>query len=145
MVSYKTMLDIIRTKYPSFAPLAVQRPNDTSKTYSIPGFAGTVGFITSMTHNFCGTCNRLRITSDGNIKVCLFGENEVSLRDLLREFRTRDDEVGGILPGLERAAMEERLLEVVGVAVKGKKKAHAGIPWKELKDGRNRPMILIGG
>lgn len=43
-----------------------------------------VGFITSMSEHFCGTCNRLRITSDGNLKVCLFGDESLSLRDALR-------------------------------------------------------------
>lgn len=112
-----------------------------------------------MTHNFCGACNRLRITGDGNIKVCLFGDDEVSLRDLLRQFRGRDDPVGAVAPEVlekyggeegegrarAREEMERILREVVGVAVKGKKKAHGGIPWRELKDGKNRPMILIGG
>ena len=36
----------------------------------VPGFLGQVGFITSMSENFCGSCNRLRLTADGNLKVC---------------------------------------------------------------------------
>ncbi len=36
-----------------------------------------IGFITSMSNHFCGTCNRLRLTADGNIKNCLFGKEEV--------------------------------------------------------------------
>lgn len=39
------------------------------KAYKVPGFTGKIGFITSMTENFCGSCNRLRITADGNLKV----------------------------------------------------------------------------
>ena len=39
------------------------------QSYTVPGFAGTVGFITSMSEHFCGGCNRLRITADGNLKV----------------------------------------------------------------------------
>jgi hypothetical protein len=48
-----------------------------------------VGFITSMSEHFCGSCNRLRMTADGNLKVCLFGNSEVSLRDAIRQ--TDDD------------------------------------------------------
>ncbi|KAF3064830.1 Molybdenum cofactor biosynthesis protein 1 [Daldinia childiae] len=84
MFSYTEMLDRIRESYPGLEKVRDHK-NDTSKTYKIPGFVGRIGFITSMTHNFCGTCNRLRITSDGNLKVCLFGNAEVSLRDILRE------------------------------------------------------------
>lgn len=84
-------------------------PNDTSKAFKVPGFAGQVGFISSMTEHFCGSCNRLRITADGNLKVCLFGNAEVSLRDEMRSDKT-----------------EEELIEVISVAVKRKKKQHAG-------------------
>ncbi|KAJ5892170.1 uncharacterized protein N7473_008398 [Penicillium subrubescens] len=61
MFSYKEMLAVIREKYPSLEKVTGHK-NDTSKTYQAPGFEGRVGFITSMTHNFCGSCNRLRIT-----------------------------------------------------------------------------------
>jgi molybdenum cofactor biosynthesis enzyme MoaA len=57
---------------------------DTAKNFQVPGFKGTVSFITSMTQHFCAGCNRLRLLADGNLKVCLFGPAEVSLRDALR-------------------------------------------------------------
>jgi GTP 3',8-cyclase len=160
MFSYSEMLDLIRGKYPGLERVQGHK-NDTSKTYRIPGFVGTLGFITSMTHNFCGTCNRLRITSDGNLKVCLFGNAEVSLRDILRQSNNGDpiDEaafeamkklemdkrqdlgVGSMPLGL--APNEKELLDVIGLAVKRKKAKHAGIG--ELEHMKNRPMILIGG
>ncbi|KAI0476728.1 molybdenum cofactor biosynthesis protein 1 B [Xylaria cf. heliscus] len=158
MFSYSEMLDLIREKYPQLERLEGHK-NDTSKSYKIPGFAGSLGFITSMTHNFCGTCNRLRITSDGNLKVCLFGNAEVSLRDILRQSNNGEpiDEVafeamkqiemdrkqgsqdGSTPPGL--LPNEQELLNVIGLAVKRKKAKHAGIG--ELEHMKNRPMILI--
>ncbi|KAF3103995.1 hypothetical protein TWF102_003376 [Orbilia oligospora] len=129
MITYQEMLDQIRQSHPDLQKVQDHK-NDTSKTYQIPGYKGKLGFITSMTHNFCGTCNRLRITSDGNIKVCLFDNAEVSLRDMMRK-------EGGMGP-----EGEKRLLEVIGVAVKGKKEKHAGLG--ELESLPNRPMILIG-
>ncbi|RLU23940.1 hypothetical protein DMN91_004148 [Ooceraea biroi] len=71
MVSFVEMKEIIRKKYPNFQALPNQA-NDTSKAYHVPGFIGQVGFITSMSQHFCDSCNRLRITADGNLKVCLF-------------------------------------------------------------------------
>jgi GTP 3',8-cyclase len=160
MVSFMEMLAMITEKYPDVRKVK-DHVNDTSKTYQIPGFVGRIGFITSMTHNFCGTCNRLRITSDGNLKVCLFGNSEVSLRDLLREGNNGlpidvetpeairqlnlDREAvlsseQSVIPGSER---QSRLLELIGMAVKRKKAKHAGIG--ELEKMKNRPMILIGG
>lgn len=40
-----------------------------SQAFRVPGFQGQLGFISSMSDNFCGSCNRLRITADGNLKV----------------------------------------------------------------------------
>uniref|UniRef100_A0A182K1P3 Molybdenum cofactor biosynthesis protein 1 n=1 Tax=Anopheles christyi TaxID=43041 RepID=A0A182K1P3_9DIPT len=125
MVSYRTMLDTIRARYPTFEPLP-NGPNDTSKAYRVPGYLGQMGFITSMTEHFCGSCNRLRITADGNLKVCLFGNTEVSLRDALRS------------PGCS----EDDLRCLISAAVKRKKKQHAGM--LNLSQMENRPMILIG-
>ena len=44
---------------------------DWLQVYKVPGYRGTVGFIASMTKPFCGSCNRLRLTADGNLKVNL--------------------------------------------------------------------------
>eukprot|EP00731_Ephydatia_muelleri_P009020 Em0004g1358a len=122
---FQEMLALIKSRWPNVQRVAEQ-PNDTSKMYVVPGFAGRVGFITSMSEHFCGTCNRLRLTADGNLKVCLFGNAEVSLRDALRQ-------------GMK----EEELVEIIGAAVKRKKKQHAGM--MNLTAMKNRPMILIGG
>lgn len=161
MFSYNEMLDVIRAQYPELQKVRDGK-NDTSKTWRIPGFQGRLGFVTSMTHNFCGSCNRLRITSDGNLKVCLFGNAEVSLRDILRKSNSgepideeafeamkqiemnRRQGLGGTsdLP-LGMAPNEAELLDIIGTAVKRKKAKHAGIG--QLEHMKNRPMILIGG
>ena len=151
VVGYQEMLSLIREKYPGFAK-ARDRYNDTSKTYHVEGSKGRVGFITSMTHNFCGSCNRLRITADGSLKVCLFGNAEVSLRDLLRKGNSGEPIEEEAMQALKRLEMEGRslgeereqeLLDVIGMAVKRKKERHAGMG--KLENMKNRPMILIGG
>ncbi|KAJ7991318.1 hypothetical protein DPEC_G00296080 [Dallia pectoralis] len=124
MVSYQEMLDHIRQQWPDLQQLPLGK-TDTAKTFKVPGFQGQVGFITSMSDHFCGSCNRLRITADGNLKVCLFGNTEVSLRDILRS-----------------GASEQELLEIIGAAVGRKKKQHAGM--FNISRMKNRPMILIG-
>lgn len=125
MVSYKEMLDTIRQRWPGLEKLP-EEDSSTAKAFKIPGFQGQISFITSMSEHFCGTCNRLRITADGNLKVCLFGSSEVSLRDHLRA-----------------GASEEELLRIIGAAVGRKKKQHAGM--FSIAQMKNRPMILIGG
>uniref|UniRef100_A0A8C6PN64 Molybdenum cofactor biosynthesis protein 1 n=1 Tax=Nothobranchius furzeri TaxID=105023 RepID=A0A8C6PN64_NOTFU len=125
MVSYQEMLDRIRQRWPDLERLQAG-PADTAKIFKVPGFTGQLGFITSMSDNFCSSCNRLRITADGNLKVCLFGNSEVSLRDALRS-----------------GAPDEELLQIIGAAVGRKKKQHAGM--FSISQMKNRPMILIGG
>uniref|UniRef100_A0A8B9SLD0 Molybdenum cofactor biosynthesis protein 1 n=1 Tax=Anas platyrhynchos TaxID=8839 RepID=A0A8B9SLD0_ANAPL len=107
MVSYKEMLDTIKQRWPELEKLPCEA-SSTAKSYKVPHFQGQISFITSMSEHFCGSCNRLRITADGNLKVCLFGSSEVSLRDHLRS-----------------GASQEELVEIIGAAVSRKKKQHA--------------------
>jgi cyclic pyranopterin phosphate synthase len=79
-----------------------------------------------MTAPFCAGCNRLRVTADGSLKVCLFGPREVSLRDAMRDGATDADVLG-----------------LVRRALAGKARAHAGMDV--LATTENRPMITIGG
>ncbi|HET7456553.1 MAG TPA: GTP 3',8-cyclase MoaA [Gemmatimonadaceae bacterium] len=60
------------------------RGNGPAAYYRLPGAAGTVGVITPMTHTYCASCNRVRLTADGRLRTCLFGDHEVNLRDPLR-------------------------------------------------------------
>jgi GTP 3',8-cyclase len=160
MFSYQEMLRIIRSEYSGLYKVQ-DHANDTSKTYQVPGFVGTIGFITSMTHNFCGSCNRLRITSDGKLKVCLFGQAEVNLRDLIRKGnggQPIDEETMKARKAVKMdprkcsteetegppiGGNEHELLQVIGQAVQRKKEKHAGMG--HLENMKNRPMILIGG
>ena len=164
--SYEDQLDVIRGRFPDIARLG-DGPNDVSKAWQVPGHVGTVGFITSMSEHFCGTCNRLRLTADGNLKVCLFGNAEVSLRDALRSGASEDDiKVQGdrqissfraspraplfspfspardpMLTALSSPPFPPQT--VISAAVKGKKAAHAGM--YNIAKSNNRPMITIGG
>ncbi|THH21198.1 hypothetical protein EW146_g299 [Bondarzewia mesenterica] len=109
MVPSAEILSCISKNHPNLAKVTDEL-NDTARSYHIPGYQGSIGFISSMSDHFCGSCNRLRLTADGQIKVCLFDAKEVSLRDQMR--------VG---------ADDSQLLQVIGRAVRGKKEKHAGI------------------
>lgn len=60
------------------------RGNGPARYYRLPDAPGTIGVITPMTHTYCGSCNRVRLTADGRMRTCLFGDHEVLLRDALR-------------------------------------------------------------
>jgi len=103
--------------------------HDVARTYSWPGAEGSVSFISSMTEPFCGGCNRLRLTADGSLKVCLFGGSEISLRDAMRE-----------------GASDAQLLSLVSSALGRKHARHAGLASPhDIARTKNRPMTTIGG
>jgi cyclic pyranopterin phosphate synthase len=79
------------------------RGNGPAKYYRLPNSAGTVGVITPMSHTYCGSCNRVRLTADGRLRTCLFGEHSVNLRDPLRQ--------GDPIAPLYLSALEEKPLD----------------------------------
>ena len=60
------------------------RGNGPAAYYHFSGAPGSIGVITPMTHTYCGSCNRVRLTADGRLRTCLFGDHEVDLRTPLR-------------------------------------------------------------
>ncbi|OJA07634.1 hypothetical protein AZE42_01106 [Rhizopogon vesiculosus] len=124
MIPSSQLLDQISRKYPNITR-APDELNDTARSWRIPGHVGSIGFISSMSDHFCSSCNRLRLTADGQIKVCLFDAKEVSLRDEMR-----------------RGVSDANLQDLIGQAVQGKQEKHAGM--EDINVTTNRPMILIG-
>jgi cyclic pyranopterin phosphate synthase len=61
-----------------------ERGNGPARYYQLAGAAGTIGVITPMSHTYCGSCNRVRLTADGRLRTCLFGDDEIDLRTPLR-------------------------------------------------------------
>ncbi len=124
LMPYAEMRALIERHY-QLIPM-VGAPTAVGKDFKLQGHVGTVSFVTSMTESFCGGCNRLRVTADGNIKSCLFHPAEQSLRDAMRA-------------GAPDAEIERMIL----AAVEGKQAAHP--PMEELMTMKNRNMIEIGG
>jgi cyclic pyranopterin phosphate synthase len=98
------------------------RGNGPAAYYRLAGAVGSVGVITPMTHTYCGSCNRVRLTADGRLRTCLFGDHEVDLRTPLR--------AGLALDPLFRRALAE------------KPKEHALL---QMKVGGLRALSQVGG
>jgi cyclic pyranopterin phosphate synthase len=62
-----------------------------AKYFRLPGAMGTIGFISPVSEHFCQACNRLRLTADGRLRPCLFSDDEVDLREPLRQGATSQD------------------------------------------------------
>ena len=131
MVSYAEVMDYVNT---AFAEKDIERladaPNDTAKNYKIKGYKGCFAIISSVTNPFCDSCNRLRLTANGQLKNCLFSTGESDLLTTLRAGKS-------IEPVIEKA-------------VQAKLKVRGGMDTlKKLQEPKlhnnNRSMITIGG
>lgn len=70
--------------------------NGPARYFRVPGATGTVGFISAISDHFCADCNRLRLTSEGQLRPCLQSPLEVDLRTPLRAGQS-EDELAGII------------------------------------------------
>lgn len=106
-------------------------PNDVARLWRVPGWQGRIGVIASMTDAFCGGCNRLRLTSNGQLRNCLFGEEGWSLRDTMRSGADNDALVATIAAGVDAKFAK----------LGGKRDMH------ELRERSafNLPMVALGG
>ncbi len=78
------ILDTIRTKYELTAVGGTASHSGPGRIFSLPD-AGRVGVISPLSDHFCGNCNRLRLTSDGRLRSCLFSNAEIDLKAKLRD------------------------------------------------------------
>jgi cyclic pyranopterin phosphate synthase len=128
LFTMQQILEVIGEKY-SYIRLEDEK-NDTAKKYSIPGHAGTFAVISTMSANFCGDCNRMRLTADGKMKNCLFSKDETDLLTALRNGKE-------IVPLIQQS-IRSKAKELGGQFTTDFEHLHA-------EDIHNRSMITIGG
>lgn len=78
------LLEVLKRRYQDVVPVVKQMGNGPAVYYAFADGKGCVGFISAVHHRFCGQCNRVRLTSDGYLKLCLAHEDGVNLRDVIR-------------------------------------------------------------
>ena len=102
--------------------------SETAQYYAFAGFCGRIGFISPLSHRFCGDCNRVRLTVEGQLKLCLHYDNGLALKPLLRG-GAGDDEI------------RERIVQ----AVREKPRAHSFSDRTAQEYEEKRKMVQIGG
>jgi len=131
IVSYAAIMESVREE---FSAKTIEKlkdsPNDTAKNYKIKGYRGSFAVISSVTNPFCDTCNRLRLTANGQLKNCLFSAKE---SDILTSLRNGDS-----------------IEPIIQKAVQKKFKIRGGMNNIDMlkepqRHSQNRSMITIGG
>ena len=126
MVAGNELRTMLSERFGPMVPVDREDPSRPSKEYRFAGFEGSVGFVDSVTTPFCGACDRLRLTADGKLRNCLFGNEEWNVGEVLRS-----------------PNHEKMLVEMIGACVEQKFQAH-GIGHPEFVPPE-RAMYQIGG
>lgn len=105
-----------------------KRGNGPAVYYDFVGFCGKIGVISPMSHKFCKDCNRVRLTAEGQLKLCLHFNNGIDLKTLLRE-----------------GAADEEIKAAICEAVMGKPVSHEFEKGCRSGGEDTRKMVQIGG
>lgn len=88
--THARILTVLKELYPSLQRKA-DPPHATAMHYHVPGHAGDLGIIAAFSRTFCGTCNRIRVTAQGDLKTCLYDSGVLNLRDLIRSGKNDEE------------------------------------------------------
>ena len=83
MVPAAELLEVLSSRF-ALTPAEREDPSSPAEEWTVDGGPATVGIIASVTRSFCSACDRTRITAEGTVRSCLFGDDETDLRGLLR-------------------------------------------------------------
>lgn len=108
-------------------PVKIRR-SGPARYFRFENALGVVGFINAVTHQFCGECNRLRLTSDGKLRPCLFSETEIDLKTPIRN-----------------GASDEEIKRLINLAIEVKPEGHSIGCNPESAFMKLKPMSKIGG
>lgn len=117
---------IIEAAYGPLVPVTGNSPSETARRYTFADGIGEVGFINPVSEPFCSSCDRIRLTADGQLRTCLFATEETDLRAVIRS-----------------GASDESLAQTIREAVWKKELKHY-IGDKRFKRA-SRSMSMIGG
>jgi GTP 3',8-cyclase len=117
----------IISQFSQLTPMEGQRTEGPARVFRVTdsaGRKGSIGFISPISHHFCDSCNRLRLTSEGRLRPCLLSDRETDIREILRNGCTDDD-----------------LREAIRLTIMNKQKGHT---LREGLEGTTQPPCHVG-
>jgi len=123
---YLRIMAHISESYPQIQKIK-DAPYSTSYNYHIPGHQGNIGVIAAYSRTFCGTCNRIRLTPQGELKTCLYEGRGLQVKELLRG-------------GMNNGELQQQLLQAMHQRAKDGWEAEAGA-----RSSSHESMATIGG
>lgn len=112
---------------------SIRNTDGPAEYYHFPGFIGRIGFISPISHKFCKECNRIRLTCEGRLKLCLHYDRGLELKPLLRGGASDEEIKERILAALQEKPAEHHF------------RAQAADKAEANEDEEQRKMVQIGG
>lgn len=112
---------------------SIRNTDGPAEYYHFPGFIGRIGFISPISHKFCRECNRIRLTCEGRLKLCLHYDRGLELKPLLRGGASDEEIKERILAALQEKPAEHHF------------RAQAADKAEANEDEEQRKMVQIGG
>lgn len=109
LVTGKEIRERVEDALGELEPVKGGRGGGPARTYRLPGARGSIGLITAVSRPFCSTCNRLRLTADGQLRPCLLSDQEIDLRTPLRQGAGIDQIQALLLEGIEKKPLHHYL------------------------------------
>lgn len=122
------ILSILESNFGAFEPVTEKRGNGPAKYYKNKDMKGCIGFISAISHEFCESCNRIRLTSNGFLKLCLHYNKGIDLKEPLRSNISDED-----------------LTNMIHDAIKNKPLGHNFYHDSDMNNIESKNMVQIGG
>ena len=126
-ISREEITDMLTEAFGDMTPYEGRLGNGPAEYYSLPGFKGHIGFIGAIHNKFCGQCNRIRLTSNGFLKLCL-----------------NQNKGGDLLPLIRGNVSDEELTDAMRAIIYQKPLAHHFYE-EDQNDTDSRQMFQVGG
>lgn len=124
-ITQQMVIELIEEKFGKLSSYEKKLGNGPAKYLTSKKLKIKLGFISALTHEFCSTCNRVRLTSDGYLKSCLFFEDGVNLKDIIND--------------------ENLLNKSIEMAIYNKPEKHEFLNYKDMENFETKKMFQIGG
>lgn len=147
-ISTEDILAELKKRYTGIYEIQEKRGNGPAKYYENKDFTGCVGFIGAVHQKFCDSCNRIRLTSEGFLKLCLYYSQGIDLRAMLRGGADDGELADAIADAIRQKPQEHhfacQIVQTENNACDGMSKTI--VPQKDVFDGEDiRNMSQIGG
>lgn len=143
-ISEDEIKGIIEKEHGVLTPYEDQLGNGPCRYYGLEGFVGKIGFISSISHGFCSSCNRVRLTSEGYLKNCLQYSSGVDLKKIMRDGASDEELTQIIKDSISKKPKEHNFKAVIKKQEDSNLSSQKGFA-KENEEVDDRKMSQIGG